>query len=94
MATFTVSKINFLEWYYNCGSDQEQESMRNDLGDFAIEQLIAEGEVKITADDIFAECEITCMPCSFLNEFPDDYEGEIGDEDSIDIGVDEILLVD
>ena len=96
MATYTVTKGNFLTWYYNSGSDQEQESLRNDLGDSVIEQLLKHGKVTTTAEEIFDGCEIVCMPCYLLEEFADDYDDcvEIMDEDSIDLSVDEIKLID
>jgi hypothetical protein len=31
MKTYTIKKQNFLDWYFNTGADDEQESMRTDL---------------------------------------------------------------
>jgi len=94
--TFTVKKKAFLNWYYNSGADQDQEQMRTDLGDSIIEQLIEYGKVTTTAEEIFDECEISCMPCYLLEEFDNDYDDcvEIMDEDSIDLSVDEVKLID
>lgn len=97
MATYTLTKKNFLQWYYNSDSDQEQEEMRKDLGQHVIDHLLEYGECTVSIDEIFAECSIENMGIHFLNEFPNDDETyiEIGDLDSpIDLKVDEIKLVD
>lgn len=97
MATYTLTKKNFLQWYYNSDSDQEQEEMRKDLGQHVIDQLLEFGECTVTVEEIFAECSIENMPIHFLNEFPSDSEDyiEIGfSESPINLNEDEIILVD
>lgn len=97
MATFTVKKQNFLEWYYNSDSDQEQEQNRISLGERVIEELMSSGKITITVEEIFEECELSCMPIHILEEFEFDYDDyiEIGDTESgIELGVDEVVLID
>ena len=83
MKHFKVKQSNFLDWYYNTGADQDQEQMRKDLGESIIAQLIENGAVKITAKDIWMECEKECMPiriCEGQDEDDDRELGELGEK--------------
>jgi hypothetical protein len=84
MKTYTITKQNFLEWYFNTGADDEQESMRKDLGERVIESLINIGQSNIVIEEIFNECETSCIPLYLLEEFEkdEDYK-EVGDLEGI-----------
>ena len=69
MTTYTITKSNFLNWYYNTGCDQSQEQMRVALGEGVIEHLLVFNQVVITAQDIFEEADLSSMPIHFLETF-------------------------
>ena len=50
------NKKHFLNWYFNTGSDQEQQKTLQNIGEIAREEIIEKGYFKITADDLFKEC--------------------------------------
>lgn len=79
MKTYTITKENFLNWYYNTGSDDEQESMVNDLGAMAIEHLFRNGKFEFSVYSAFEEAEKDIIPLCFLEEFDDSDEREVGD---------------
>lgn len=71
MKTYTITKQNFLEWYFNTGADDDQESMRTDLGDRVIERLLSGEDFFYSVEDAFNECEKSCIPIAYLEEFDD-----------------------
>jgi len=75
-----IKKTNFIEWYFNSGSDQEQRSLVMEMGDRVIENLIADGNYSITAQDIFDECNHEIIPVNLLVGEGYEYsDQEIGD---------------
>ena len=68
MKTYTIKKENFLKWFYHTGADQDQNRLALSLCRNVIVDLIDNGVVEITAQEIFDGCELVCVPISFLEE--------------------------
>jgi hypothetical protein len=66
-----IKSEDFINWMFNTGADQEQESMALDLGRSVIERLL-EGNVTITPQDILDECEPIVIPLNIVEGFEDD----------------------
>jgi hypothetical protein len=82
MKTFTITKKNFLEWYFNTGADGDQKDMRTNLGKEAVKSLFKRGWYSISVDTIFNnDAEHECIPLMYLEEFPDDADDELADLD-------------
>lgn len=81
MKTYTITKQNFLNWWFKSGSDQEQEANKIDLGERVIERLLSGEDFFYSIEDAFNECEISCIPIMLLEEFKEDGydELEVGD---------------
>jgi len=93
MKTYTITKTNFLNWWFNTGSDQEQKENRLDLGKRAVEMLLSGEDFFYSVEDAFNECEKSCIPLEYLEEFLGDAEHfglEVGD---LDYGC-EVILID
>ena len=89
MKTYTITKQNFLKYFFQSGSDQEQEANQIDLGQRAIERLLSGEDFFYSVEDAFNECEIGCIPLSYLEEFDDSNELEVGELEEV---VDVILI--
>lgn len=86
MKTLHITKKNFLKYFFQSGSDQEQEANQIDLGQRAIERLISGEDFFYSVEDAFNECEIGCIPLAYLEEFDDDNEFEVGElEEEVDL---------
>jgi hypothetical protein len=72
MKTYTITKKNFLEWWFNTGLDQEQKANKEDLGARAVERLLSGEDFFYSVEDAFNECEIECIPLRYLEEFDED----------------------
>jgi hypothetical protein len=72
---FTITKKNFIDWYFNTGSDQEQEDVRKSLGELAVESLMDGQPVNITASDIWESCETSIIPIDRTEE-SDKWDGD------------------
>ena len=81
MKTYTITKKNFLEWWFNTGSDQEQKANKEDLGARAVERLLSGEDFFYSVYDAFNECETDCIPLRYLEEFDDDNDLEVMDLD-------------
>jgi hypothetical protein len=79
MKTYTITKQNFLLWFFNTGDDKSQKEMRTDLGKKAIEKLLNGETFTYSVEDAFNECETSCIPLMYLEEFHEGEEIEIGD---------------
>lgn len=79
MKTLHITKQNFLEWYFNTGADDEQESMRTDLGERLVEKLLSGEDFSYSVEDAFNECEVGCIPLAYLEEFDDRELLEVGE---------------
>jgi hypothetical protein len=89
MKTYTITKENFLKYFFQSGSDQEQEANQIDLGQRVIERLLSGEDFFYSVEDAFNECEISCIPLAYLEEFDDDNELEVGELEEV---VDVILI--
>ena len=86
MKTYTITKENYINWFFNSGSDQEQEATRKDLGDRLVERLLSGEDFFYSVDDAFNEVDVEVIPLSYLEEFNDDDDREVGDlEEIIDL---------
>lgn len=92
METLHITKTNFLNWWFNTGSDQEQKENHLDLGKRAVEMLLSGEDFFYSVEDAFNECEISCIPIMYTEEYrKDGYdELEIGDLE----GVFDVVLID
>jgi hypothetical protein len=83
MKTYTITKQNFLEWFFNTGDLKSQKESRTDLGKRAIERLLRGEDFFYSVEDAFNECSIESIPIMFLEEFKNDGydELEVGDLD-------------
>ena len=79
MKHYTITKTNFLKWYYQTGDDQSQIDQATKLGFSVIYALMEKGECTYTALDIWGECNHDCIPLNILEEFEDNKEGELSD---------------
>lgn len=81
METLKIKSVDFIEWMYNSGADQEQEQSALDLGYMVIERLL-DGSVTITPKDILDECNHDIIPlCIVVGYEESDVEiGEVFDE--------------
>jgi len=79
MKIFTIKAENFLEWYFNTGSDEEIEDGRIMMGERVITSLINTGQSNISIDEIFSEATFESLPLSYLEEFNDNDDVELGD---------------
>lgn len=81
METLKIKSVDFIEWMYNSGADQEQEQSALDLGYRLIENLL-EGSVTITPKDILDECNHDIIPlCIVVGYEESDVEiGEVFDD--------------
>lgn len=89
MKTLHITKKNFLKYFFQSGSDQEQEGNQIDLGQRAIERLLSGEDFFYSVEDAFNECEVGCIPLAYLEEFDDDNEFEVGELEEV---VDVILI--
>lgn len=91
MKKFTITKEQFISWYFNTGADQDQERMRTELGGSVIEQLLEKGCAEVNVTDIFeSEAELSCIPISYTQEasqYPQECENhcELGELDGFEI---------
>lgn len=81
METLKIKSVDFIEWMYNSGADQEQEQSALDLGYMVIERLL-DGSVTITPKDILDECNHDIIPlCIVVGYEESDVEiGEVFDD--------------
>lgn len=77
MTTLKIETNDFLDWYYNSGSDQEQGEIALDLGRRIIEGLY-EGGVTITPELILEECHQDVIPLHLVEGY-ETFDEEIGD---------------
>lgn len=79
MNTYTIKAEQFLEWYFNSGADEEIQDAKIAMGQRVIDSLIGIGQSNITIDDIFGEANLDTLRVSYLEEFSDDDDYELGD---------------
>ena len=82
MKTYLISKVNFLEWYFESGQDSENELIKEDFMKRLVSNLFNKNKFQITTRDIFNECNKNAIRLEFIDGFNIDYneEGEeLGD---------------
>lgn len=90
MKTYTITKQNFLNYYFNGGDNDEQEELRINLAEVVIRTLFDGETFNYSIEDTFDECEKSCIPLHLLEEFEkagyitleEDYR-EVGDLEGI-----------
>jgi hypothetical protein len=83
MATYHITKYNFLKWYFVDGQDSENDSIKQDLGDELINSLFSKNSYTISTEDIFKHCIQDGINISSLEEFKDsDIHTELFDYDT------------
>ena len=65
MKTLEIKTIDFIDWYFNSGSDQEQKEIIFSLGKKAVKGLL-EGSITILPQDILDECNTDFMPLNLV----------------------------
>ena len=79
MKTLKIKTEDFIDWYFNSGSDQEQESTLMELGRSIAEQL-TEGKVTITPETLLEQCDYGMIRLNLIEGFEDsDSEFELYD---------------
>jgi hypothetical protein len=85
MKTLKIKTEDFIDWYLNAGSDQEQESTLIELGRSIAEQL-TEGKVTITPETLLEQCDYGMIRLNLIEGFEDaDPEYEVYDAHSMGI---------
>lgn len=77
MKTLEIKSSDFINWYFNSGSDQEQKEIAISLGKKAIKGLL-NGKVTITPQEIFDVCNTDIIPLNLIKGY-ENSQDEIGD---------------
>lgn len=86
-----IKTQNFVEWYFNSGSDQEQEQIRQELGNLVSGTLLLNERFSIAPRDLLDNVNTDLIPMHLVEGFKDADMGiEIGD---LDLNNYEIQLV-
>ena len=65
MKTLEIKTIDFIDWYCNSGSDQEQKEIALSIGNRVINSLLY-GSVTITPQELFDECNTDIIPLNIV----------------------------
>jgi hypothetical protein len=85
MKTLKIKTSDFIDWYFNAGSDQEQENTLIELGRSIAEQL-TEGKVTITPETLLEQCDYGMIRLNLIEGFEDaDPELEVYDAHSMGV---------
>ena len=90
MKTYTITKKNFLNWWFKTGADDEQEGNKTDLGQRVIERFFSGEDFFYSVEDVFNECEISVIPLSYLEEFSDTNDLELWELE----GINDVILIE
>lgn len=75
-----IKTQNFVEWYFNSGSDQEQDQIRQELGNLVSGTLLLNERFTIAPRDLLDNVNTDIIPMHLVEGFKDtDMEIEIGD---------------
>ena len=85
--TVRITKESFLNWYFESGSDQEQDDTVKHMGNLAKKHLLGAKPLP-TAQDLFDEVDITAIPQYYFEGF------DLGDTDEIGDSYSEYKLID
>jgi len=79
MKKLKIKTQNFLNWYFKSGSDQEQDSIAQSLGESIIDVLLS-GEKNVTTigQEFLDQCNIDIIPLNIVEGY-ENSEGEIGE---------------
>ena len=81
MSILYIKTADFIGWYFNSGSDQEQREMKYDLGK-AISEKLHEGKVVVTAQELLDGCEQSIIPMNIVEKRDgqtyEELDGELG----------------
>ena len=75
----TITKGNFLDFYFNYGQDSELKEIRFDLADEIIKVLYDKDNATISIQSIFDKCNKDSIRGFYCEELNDNIEQEIGD---------------
>jgi hypothetical protein len=76
---FYITKRNFIHWLYEMGSDQEQESMVNNLGHDVVESLKDGEQFEFGYQDRLNDA-LEMFPVHLVENFPNPHLWSVGDE--------------
>lgn len=79
---YTISKENFLNWYYEDNMDETRE-LKEDLADTVIDQLYKTGKACITIEELFDECNTEAIRVCYIEGF--NYVGNDEDREFSDL---------
>lgn len=80
MERLTITKKNFLDWYYDYGQDTENAQLREDLAKSIINQMRRVGFGTISVRELFDNCNQSSIRYCFTEECQDDNDDrELGD---------------
>ncbi len=65
----TITKGDFIEWYFNTGQDKELKELRLDLADDIIKILYDKDTATISIQDIFNQCNKEAIPLSYCEQY-------------------------
>ena len=75
----TIKKSKFIDYYFNTGSDQEQEASLLSLGELALDEMKDGKDATISIEGIWDGCNQDIIPARFFEEMTDDNDDEIGE---------------
>ena len=75
----TITKGNFLDFYFNYGQDSELKEIRLDLADDIIKILYDKDNATISVQSIFDQCNKDSIRGFYCEQLTDNIEQEIGD---------------
>ena len=80
MKKLKIKTQNFLNWYFKSGSDQEQDSIAQSLGESIIDVLLSgEKNVTTTGQEFLDQCNTDIIPLDIVEGF-ENSRGEIGEK--------------
>lgn len=81
MGIYTIKKEEFINWYFETGSDDEQEGLKIDLADSVINGFL--NNKPFTLQDLFDEIDHEIIPLEYIEEFEvsEDDDRTLGDLD-------------
>jgi len=80
MIKLNIKEEVLIDWYFNTGSDQEQEDTAADLGNRVVKSLLKGETFNFSIDDLISEINMSCIPLEYFEE-ADQFEEdlEVGD---------------
>lgn len=63
-----IKSSDFIDWYFNSGSDQERKFLLLEIGSTIVRQLL-NGKVSITPQNILEKCEQLVIPLNIIKGF-------------------------